>query len=264
MQTCARTLAEGIEALDGGLTVKVDLDAAAHIVGCRAHGDVVGGDVDTHGEALLVDVGEVLLRLGRVLMGDVQTDMVQTVDLHLLVDGSCHDVAGGQREAFVVFLHEGLAIGQFQDAAIAAHGLGNEVGGMRLLGVVEHRRVELYEFHVGHCSLGAIDHGDAVAGGDDGIRGGQVDGSATTCTHDGDLRQVGVDLLGDGVEYVGPIALNIRRATSDADAQVMLGDDFDGEVVFLHLDVGTGSYGLHQSALNLGTGIVGMVQDAEF
>ena len=130
---------------------------------------------------------------------------------------------------------------------------------MRFLGVVEHRRVELYEFHVGHRSLGAIDHGYAVARGDNGIRGGEIDGSAAACTHDSDFRQVGVDLLGDRVEYVGPIALDVRRAACDADAQVMLGDDFDGKMVFLDLDVGTGFHGLHQSALNLSTGIVGMV-----
>ena len=76
MQTCARALAKGIEALDAGLSVEVYLDTATHIVSSRAYGDVVGSDVDAHRQALLVDIGEVVARLFGVLMSDVQTDVV--------------------------------------------------------------------------------------------------------------------------------------------------------------------------------------------
>ena len=117
----------------------------------------------------MVDVGEVVARLGSILVGDVQTDMVQTVNLHLLVDGASHNVAWSQTEALVILLHESLAIGQLQNATISAHGLGDEVGGVRLLGIVEHRRVELHKLHVGYGTLGAIYHGDAVACGNDGV-----------------------------------------------------------------------------------------------
>ena len=102
-------------------------------------------------------------------MGDVQTDVVQSVNLHLLVDGASHDVAWCQRESLVVFLHERLTIGQFQDAAIATHRLRDEVGRVRLLGVVQHGGVELYELHIGYGSLGTIGHRDAVASGNDGV-----------------------------------------------------------------------------------------------
>ena len=94
MQTRAGTLAEGIKTLDGGLAVEVDLDATAHIVGSRAHRDIVGGDVNTYGETLLVDIGEMMACLFRILMGDIETDMIDSVNLHLLIDGSCHNVAG--------------------------------------------------------------------------------------------------------------------------------------------------------------------------
>ena len=75
-----------------------------------------------------------MARLLGILMGDVEAYVVDTVDLHLLVDGTGDDVTGCQREALVIFLHELLTVGQFQDAAIAAHRLGDEVGGVRLVG----------------------------------------------------------------------------------------------------------------------------------
>ena len=43
----------------------------------------------------------------------------------------------------------------------------------------------------------------------------------------------------------------------------MLRDDFDCEMVFQHFDVGVGTYGSHQSALNFGAGVVGVVQNAK-
>ena len=63
--------------------------------------------------------------------------------------------------------------------------------------------------------------------------------------------------------YIRPIAVDIGCATGDLGTQMVLGDDLYGEVVFLDGDVGIAPYSLHQTALNLGTSIVGMVQDAE-
>ena len=42
-----------------------------------------------------------------------------------------------------------------------------------------------------------------------------------------------------------------------------MGDDFNGEVILLDIDVRTMAYGFHQSSLNLSTGVIGMVEDAE-
>ena len=64
-------------------------------------------------------------------------------------------------------------------------------------------------------------------------------------------------------QHVCSVAANVGRAAGDAHAEVVLGDDFHGEVVFLDLNVGTGPDGRHESALYLGSGIVGMVQNAE-
>ena len=119
-----------------------------------------------------------MLRLLRVLVRHVQAHVVEPVNLHLLVDGARHDVARSQREAPVVLLHKLLTVGQAQNAAVAAHGLGDEVGGVRLAGMIEGRGVKLYELHVLHRGLGAVGHGYAVARGDVGVRRGGIHGAA--------------------------------------------------------------------------------------
>ena len=45
---------------------------------------------------------------------------------------------------------------------------------------------------------------------------------------------------------------------------MVLSDDFNGKMVFFDFDVGASPDSFHQSALNFGTGIVGMVQNAKF
>ena len=196
-------------------------------------------------------------------MGDVEADVVEAVNFHLLVDGSGHDVAWCQRQALVVFLHELFAVGQAQYAAVAAHGLGDEVGGMGLALMEEGGGVELHKLHVLHSAFGAIDHGLAVAGGNDGVGGSLIDGSAAACAHDGDFRQIGIDFFVLGIEHVGSVAVDVGRASGYASAEVVLRDNLHREMVFLHSDVGAGAYGSHQPALYLGSRVVGMVQDAE-
>ena len=70
-----------------------------------------------------------LLQELRALVRDVQVHAVQAVLLHLVVDGSGHDVARRQFSARVVVGHEAVAaqVGrQLELAALAAHGLGDE------------------------------------------------------------------------------------------------------------------------------------------
>ena len=263
VQPRTRALTDGIQTLYRRAAVQVHLDAAAHIVGCGPHGDIVGSDVNAQRETFLIDIGEVVACLCRVFMRHVEADMVQTVNLHLLVDGACHDVARSQREAFVVFLHERLAVGQTQDASVATHGLGDEEGGMRLSGREERCGMELHELHVLHRSLGTVDHRLAVARSDDGVGCRLVDGTATTSTHQRDLREVGVHLLRVGIQDVSAIAVDIGCAPRDTRSEVVLRDNLHGEVVLLHLDVGTCPDGSHQSALYLGSCVVGVVEDAE-
>ena len=67
-----------------------------------------------------------LARLLRVLVGDVEVDVVVAVQLHLAVDGAGHDVAWREAQARVVLLHELLALEVAQHGSVASHGLGDE------------------------------------------------------------------------------------------------------------------------------------------
>ncbi len=77
--------------------------------GRRGHGDIVAGDVDAEAQALGIDIGEVAAGLVGVFVGDVEIDMVGAGLLHLAVDGAGHDVARGEAQARIVFVHELLA-----------------------------------------------------------------------------------------------------------------------------------------------------------
>ena len=126
VQSSARALAHGIESLDRRLAVGVHLYASAQIVGGGSHGYVVLGDVDAEREALLVYVGEVFLGFLGVLVRDIEIYVFVAVLLHLGVDGSCHNVTRGERESWVILVHELLAALVAQHGSVAAHGLGDE------------------------------------------------------------------------------------------------------------------------------------------
>ena len=66
-----------------------------------------------------------------------------------------------------------------------------------------------------------------------------------------------------GVEHIGAVALNVGCAAGHLLAQVVLGDDFDGEMVFEHGDAGLVAHGFNESALYFEARVVGMVQNAE-
>ena len=182
--------------------------------------------------------------------------------LHLIVDGASHYVAGRQREPLVVFLHEFVAVAVFQYGTGTAHGFGDEEG--RLLGgVVKAGGVKLHELQIFQHTACTMYHGYAVASRDDGCRRGGVYIAHAAGGQQGHLGQIGVYLVGLAVQGVGSEAVNVGCVFRYPLAQVVLGDDIDGELVFLELDVGVVVDGLQQSALYLGTSVVFVVQDTE-
>ncbi len=264
MQTSAGAFTYGIEALDAGLSIQIDFDASTHVMSRWCYRDVVLCDVNADGEALGIDVGEVVLGLFGILVCHVKAYMVKCMNLHFVVDSTCHDVTGSQRQTFIILLHEFLTVGQTQDATITAHRFGDEVGRMRLGRVEQHRRVELHKLHVLHLSFGTINHGDAVARGDVGVGCGGIDGACATCCHQGDFRQISVNLSRLWVQHISTETLDVGGAAGHTDAQMVLRDDFHSKMVLQHLNVGMVPHGFHQTALNLGTCVVSMMQDAEF
>ena len=179
----------------------VGLHAAAAVVRGGHDRDRLLAHVDAELHAAAVDVGEALDHEVARQVGHVEDDVVVAGPLELGVDGAGDDVARRQVLHLVVALHEGRAVAQPQDAALAAQRLGDEERlGRR---VVEARRVELEELHVGDARADPIGHGDAVARRDVGVRGVEVDlAGAAGRQHDG-ARDDGHHLAGPLVEQVG-------------------------------------------------------------
>ena len=133
---------------------------------------------------------------------------------------------------------------------------------MRFRRIMKHGRMELHKLHIGNRCLGTMGHGNAVACGNDGVGGGQIDGTTASRTQNGTLGKIGVDLL-LGVEYVGTIAFDVGRTAGNADSQVVLCDNLHGKVVLLDFNIGTSLDSFHETTLDFSTSVVGMVQDAE-
>ncbi len=147
-------------------------DAAHVVVTGRQHRDRLLGDVDA-GEDLrrLRDARQALVDdLGRQVL-QMQVDVVAVgADAAALADldghrAADHVAAGQVLGRGRVALHEALALGVGEVAALAAHALGDEAAG-----AVDARRVELHELHVLQRQAGAQHHAAAVAGA--GVRRG--------------------------------------------------------------------------------------------
>jgi hypothetical protein len=140
---------------------------AAHVVvDGRQHRDRLLRDVDA-GEDLrgLGNARQPLVDLVRAEMLQVQEDMVLVLaDAAALADldrhRAAHDVA--RREILgvrCVALHEALAAGVAQNAALAAHAFSDEAAR-----AVDAGRMELHELHVLQGQAGAQHHAAAIAG----------------------------------------------------------------------------------------------------
>lgn len=82
---------------------KSTLIPTTHIVSGRTNRDILLGNIDADTQTLGVDIREVMLGLLRILMGYIQTDMIQSMNLHLLIDGTGHDVARSQTQSLIIF-----------------------------------------------------------------------------------------------------------------------------------------------------------------
>ena len=78
------------------LAVKVNLDTATHIVGAWCNGDILLGNVDTDTQALGIDIREMVFCFLRVFVGNIKTDMVETMNLHLVINGTGYNIARSQ------------------------------------------------------------------------------------------------------------------------------------------------------------------------
>ena len=94
-----------------------------------------------------------------------------------MVYGSGHNISRGKFAAFVKALHEALTVGQAQNTALTADGLGNQK--RTRVGVVQACGVELVELHVCDATACTPCHGDAVASRAVRVAGVQIDFAGT-------------------------------------------------------------------------------------
>ena len=218
------------------------------------------GDVEAVLQAGGVDVGEAAPDEGGRPVADVEIDTVVATGLQLAVDGPGHGVAGGQVAALVVFVHEVAALAVDEAAAFAAHRFGDQkIFG---LGMKEAGRMELDEFQIGHPGPGPIGHGDAVAGGDIGIGGVEIDLAGPAGTEHRDPGQPGGDPA-VRAEHVGPQATVAVRFGRGCGRAGLGGDqEIDGQVVFQDLDALVCGRRLQQSPFDLPAGKIQGMGDA--
>jgi hypothetical protein len=120
--------------------------------------------------------------------------------------------------------------------------------------------MELDEFEVGNGRAGPVGHGHAVAGGDVGIGGVEIDLAAAA---GGQKHQAG----GEGFHLAGLLVKDISAQAPDGAgieqlAHFLGGDQINGDVVFKNLDVGLGGDGGEQGPLDFAAGHVLGVEDA--
>ncbi|CAI8760512.1 hypothetical protein EMIT051CA3_10753 [Pseudomonas chlororaphis] len=221
--------ANGIQARNVGAALLVDHHPAAGVVRSRYHRDRLLGDVDGELQAAFVYGREVAFDKGFRLVADVQVHAIDTQALHFMVDGPGDDIPRRQFGTRVETRHEAFTVGQLQERALAAQGLGDqETLGLRM---VEAGRVELVELQVGHPAARTPGHGDAIATGAIGVAGIEVDLGGTAGSEDDKTRTVGVDFAGGTVEYIG------AEAAIAFQPQAFFGNQIDGDPLFQQLDV---------------------------
>ena len=129
--------------------------------------------------------------------------------------------------------------------------------------MMENGRVELHKLHIGNSTLSTIYHRNTITGSYNGVRRSHIDSTHTASTYYCALSEVGIYLLRSRIKDICSVALYVVHVTVYLHAQVVLGDNLYGKVVLLDFYVGVVPDSLHQSALYLGTCVVGVVQDAE-
>ncbi len=201
--------------------VHVAGNAAHVVVHGRQHRNRLAGHVHAREDARgLGDARQPLVDDVRAEMLEMQVDVVLLrTDAPALADLDGHRTADHVARRQVlgirrIALHEALALGVPEDAALAAHALGDQAARP-----VDAGRVKLHELHVLQRQPGAQHHAAAVAGAGVGGGAGEIGAAIAAGGQDGHLRQEPVQLAGGHVER------------DDAAALAVLHDQVDREVL---------------------------------
>ncbi len=201
--------------------VIVGLHAAHIVVDGRQHRDRLAGHIDA-GENLgaFGNARQALMQDRGIEMVQVQIDVIRTLaDAASLADfhghGPRHHVARGQiLHGRRIALHEALALGVGEIAALAARALGDQAARSINAG-----RVELDEFKILDRQSRAQNHAAAVAGAGMGRGGGEIGAAIAAGRQNHQLRAKTVD--GAVVEF---------QADHAAHGAGGVADQIDGEI----------------------------------
>ena len=162
LKTAHRDFARCVEARDIRLAVLVGANPAAHIMGRGHYRDRLFRHIDTSPQTMLVNIGKTATRFVRVLDRGIQIDAFGTAFLHLADNRPGNFITGLQR------INKRRAAVIDQDRAKTAQSLGNQK--RRSARIVEHRRMELREFHIAHIRSGPPGHGHPITRGHARVR----------------------------------------------------------------------------------------------
>src|SRR5690349_3950316 len=173
MDPSAGDFARGVEAVQTRPAIEIAANAAHRIMRGRRYGRGLPLEVDSVTKTRFVDSGEPGTYEAGRRVGDIQKYLRTAGCKNLRNDGASDYVAGGQLFKGVVFLHEPLASGIPELRAFAAQSFRKEEP--RSAREVQGRGMKLDELQILNPGSGAVCHGDAIAGGDAGVRGIEKD-----------------------------------------------------------------------------------------
>ena len=196
-------LARSVQTGDIRSALAVDVDTAHQIVLAGVNRERLLGHVVALLEHLAVDHREVSLDELRILVGNIQPELVGAALRLLLHHALGNHVAGSKLLALrLVLLHEALLVAVQQVRALAADSLGNKEA-LTVLAVGERRRVELHVAQVLYLSAEVVRELNSIAGGDRGVRGVVVDSADTAGRQDNRVSAVVLVLLLSRLVVVG-------------------------------------------------------------
>jgi len=255
VQTGAGDLPDCVKSGDVRFAIDRGDHTATLIMGGGHDGNGLFGNVDFVAETRFVNVREPLHNETGGLVCDIEQDEIGATLFHFAIDGASDNVTGSQGFERVPGIHEFDAGNTFQNSTFSADGFADEKGLCSRM--VQARGMKLDKLHVCDSSARAISHGNAVAGGNIGVGGIEINFSATTCGQESDRSGESFNSASAIIENVNAEATVVGDVT-----EFLAGDEIDGEMIFEDFDIGLCGNRGEQSTFDFAAGDIFGVEDS--